>query len=109
MHSFLDGHPCYPAGLTEAQCGEPGRPSKLHSAVITDEDEEVLAEGELEQKKKEYAEMYRVHSATASPLRRRASMRVAEKKGFMFPKSGAGVSGGMAGMDAVTDEDLSTF
>lgn len=109
MHSFLDGHPCYPAGLTEAQCGEPGRPSKLHSAVIADEDEEVLAEGELEKKKKEYAEMYRVHSATASPLRRRASMRVAEKKGFMFPKSGAGVSGGMAGMDAVTDEDLSTF
>jgi len=34
---------------------------------------------------KEYADMYRVQAATASPLRRRASEKMAETKGFSMP------------------------
>jgi hypothetical protein len=35
---------------------------------------------------REYAEMYRVSAATASPLRRRATERMAEKRGFSAPE-----------------------
>jgi hypothetical protein len=34
---------------------------------------------------KGYADMYRVQAATASPLRRRASEKMVERKGFAMP------------------------
>ena len=33
----------------------------------------------------DYAEMYRVQAATASPLRRKASEKMAEARGFRLP------------------------
>ncbi|KAG4435299.1 hypothetical protein IFR05_009225 [Cadophora sp. M221] len=43
----------------------------------------------------DYAELYRVHAATASPLRRRASAKMAARSGFGVPASGASGSGSM--------------
>jgi len=41
----------------------------------------------------DYAELYRVHAATASPLRRRASAKMAARSGFGVPAAGASGSG----------------
>lgn len=43
----------------------------------------------------DYAELYRVHAATASPLRRRASAKMAARSGFGVPAPGASGSTGL--------------
>lgn len=64
-----------PLGTLKAQChtlhsSTPGKPSPLERAGIAHD----------------YAELHRVHAATASPLRWRASTEMAAQGGFSFPR-----------------------